>query len=287
MIRVASVSHYFQPLVDGASLPSLDDELKTLCRENFRRIDRFIQLALLGSARCVAGQTLQPDCAIYLGSGLGPIGNNIATQEQLIRDREIPKPFNFINTLGSSAGFYVARNLGLSGQNFFISRRGESTAAVLSAALADLAAGHARQALVGVVEEATFPLAAHRLRQGLAADMQMAEGSHWLLLQAGGDIGGELQLRRFDEFAGLQDYLTPRWCREDILCCGPEVNAEYADNLYHSLPGCMLPDPTLAFHDSQAAVWVTEFVTSSDGGGNLYLVTGNATRGWALFHCNA
>jgi hypothetical protein len=287
MIRIASVAHYFQPLADGAVLPSLDDELKTLCRENFRRIDRFIQLALLGSARCVAGQTLQRDCAIYLGSGLGPIGNNIVTQEQLIRDREIPKPFNFINTLGSSAGFYVARNLGLSGQNFFISRRGESTAAVLSAALADLVAGDARQALVGVVEEATFPLAAHRLRQGLAADMPVAEGSHWLLLQAGGEIGGELQMQRFDSFAGLRGYLTPRWCSEDILCCGPEVKAEFADMLYHSLPNGVLPDPQQAFHDSQAAGWITEFVGSSDGGGNLYLVTGAETRGWVLFHCNA
>ncbi|HEX6550617.1 MAG TPA: hypothetical protein VF117_08080, partial [Gammaproteobacteria bacterium] len=141
MIQVASASHYFQPIDDESSLPSLDDRLRELCRENFRRIDRFIQLALLGSARCVTGRQLQTDCGIYLGSGLGPIGNNVVTQQQLIRDREIPKPFNFINTLGSSSGFYVARNLGLSGQNFFVSRRGASLDAVMCQAVADLTLG--------------------------------------------------------------------------------------------------------------------------------------------------
>ena len=90
-----------QPVNDDAALTSLESALKDLCREPFRRIDRFIQLALLGSANCAAGRKLRPDCGIYLGSGLGPIGNNIVTQEQLIRDAEIPKPFNFINTLGN------------------------------------------------------------------------------------------------------------------------------------------------------------------------------------------
>ena len=122
--------------------------LKPVCREHFRRVDRFIQLALLGSGRCVAGQELAPDLALYLGSGLGPMSNNITTQQQLIRDRLLPKPFNFINTLGNSAGYYVAKNLGLNGQNLFISRRGASFQATLVAALVDYA-GRCRTAGTG------------------------------------------------------------------------------------------------------------------------------------------
>jgi hypothetical protein len=189
MIRVTAVSHYLHAVRDGEVLPSLDQALKPLCREQFRRIDRFIQLALLGTARCVAGRTLAPDCGLYLGSGLGPMSNNISTQEQLIRDRLIPKPFNFINTLGNSAGYYVARNLGLSGQNLFISRRGASFQAVLEAALVDMEGGAVSQALVGVVEEVTLPLAGHRRRQGLAPDTLVAEGSHWLLLEKAAAAG--------------------------------------------------------------------------------------------------
>ncbi|EQD77242.1 hypothetical protein B1A_03053, partial [mine drainage metagenome] len=131
---------------------------------------------------------LFPDCGIYIGSGLGPIGNNIETQKQLIRDATIPKPFNFINTLGASAGFYVAKNLNLNGQNYFISRRRGSLQAVLSAATTDLSLGIIRQALAGVVEEVTLPVSEHRLRQGLRNDVTVAEGSHWFLLQTGAGL---------------------------------------------------------------------------------------------------
>lgn len=220
MIRVTAVSHYLHAVHDGENLPSLDAAMQDLCREHFRRIDRFIQLALLGSGRCAAGHMLRTDCGLYLGSGLGPMGNNISTQEQLIRDRLIPKPFNFINTLGNSAGYYVAKNLELSGQNLFISRRGASFQAVLDAAWVDLESGASSQALVGVVEEVTLPLTEHRLRQALPADAAVAEGSHWLLLEKDADRGYTLERRRAER--------------------------------HEAAPGCG------AFHDSIAAAAVTD-----------------------------
>ena len=193
MIRVTAASHYLHPVCDGEALPDLGTELKSVCREPFRRIDRFIQLALVGTGRCVEGRTLDPSCGFYLGSGLGPMGNNIDTQQQLVRDRLIPKPFNFINTLGNSAGYYVAKNLSLSGQNLFISRRGASFTAVLEAALVDIECGALVQALVGVVEEVTLPLAEHRRRQGLAVNTAVAEGSHWLLLEKDATTGPRIE----------------------------------------------------------------------------------------------
>ena len=244
MIRVTSVAHLLNPLQDGAPLLSLDADLKQVCREPFRRVDRFIQLALVGTGRCVAGRMLEPGCGLYLGSGLGPMGNNIDTQQQLIRDRLIPKPFNFINTLGNSAGYYIAKNLGLSGQNLFISRRGASFQAVLDAALVDMECGAVRQALVGVVEEATLPLAQHRRRQGLATDTPVAEGSHWLLLEKDAATGHRL------EHGHAADH---------------EVIA---------------PKPT-PFHDSIAAAQVTESLLKGEA---AVLVDGDAARGWDLFH---
>lgn len=183
MRTLASADYRYEP-VEGAKLPSLEAELESLCRERFRRADRFIQLALLGSARCAQGRTLAPRCGLYLSSGLGPVGNNLALQQQLCRDKVLPKPFNFINTLGSSSGYYVAKNLGIAGPNLFISRRNGSFEAAMALAEADLEAGMVAQALVGVVEECTLPLDEHRARQRLAGVSEaLVESSHWVLLE--------------------------------------------------------------------------------------------------------
>jgi hypothetical protein len=286
MIRVVSTSHYLQPLHDAQPLPRLDAALRELCREDFRRTDRFIQLALLGSARCASGHELQATCGIYLGSGLGPIGNNIVTQQQLIRDREIPKPFNFINTLGSSAGFYIARNLGLRGQNIFISRRSANLEAVLSIAMADLMLGVVGQALVGVVEEATLPLAAHRQRQGLVGALPVSEGSHWLLLRAGDTGGRPIQLMRFTDYAGLEDFLKPPRNLGARLCCMRGMETHFAESLRQLFPDSDPRNPEMAFHDSLEAAWLTQFLTTG-GSDRLFMVNGNNVRGWTLFYFSA
>lgn len=185
MISILASSHYMHAVDEGQALPSLDAILKPLCREPFRRIDRFIQLALMGSAQCVGSRTLDPDCALYIGTGCGPEGNNVVVQETLFKARLLPKPFNFVNTLGSSTGYYVAKNLRIRAQTLLISCRCASTQAALLQASADMEMGIVKQALLGVVEECTLPLADHRRRMDLAPDTRLAEGSHWLLLQAG------------------------------------------------------------------------------------------------------
>ncbi|MDE2459782.1 MAG: hypothetical protein KGL98_00905 [Gammaproteobacteria bacterium] len=282
-IGIAAASHYFQPLGDADTLPALDDMLAGLCREPFRRVDRFIHLALLGSARCALGVALQPDCGLYLGSGLGPMGSNIATQEQLIRERNIPRPFDFINTLGGSAGYYTARNLELSAQNVFISRRGASLQAVLNTALADLALGIMTQALVGIVEEVTQPLAAHRRRQGLPAGTAVAEGSHWLLLQASASAASVLTTKRFASFAEISDYLKSVWRPGDQLRCSGRTESSTAAALQRQFAEVSAPHPNAPFHDSLEAAWVTEFVAAGTAG-NLYLASGTPDRDWTLFH---
>lgn len=286
MIQVISASHYLQTVPDDTGLPTLDSTLKQLCREPFRRIDRFIQLALLGSARCAASQSLRADCGIYLGSGLGPIGNNAVIQKRLIHDHEIPKPFNFINTLGSAAGYYVAKNLDLQGQNLFISRRGASLQAVLSMAMADLTLGVVSQALVGVVEEVTLPLEQHRRRQGLATDTPVAEGSDWLLLQAAGEGHRQIRLERFAEFTGLQTSLGSAWHDGDTVCCFRSMDQRMADTLRQSYGSRVSSDPQRGFHDSLETISLAEFVVDGRQK-NLFLADGDTERGWNLFHLGA
>ncbi|MGH8278844.1 MAG: hypothetical protein ACRETQ_04670 [Gammaproteobacteria bacterium] len=282
MIGMLSSSHYFQPIAPGKALPPLSMSLQSHGQEPFRRIDRFVQLALMGSERCAQGGVLRPDCAVYLGSGLGPIGNNLTVQQQLIRDRELPKPFNFVNTLGSSAGFHVARNLGLHGQNLFISRRGASFEAVLSAALADLALNVTRQALVGVVEEVTLPLQDHRRRQRWPDTALPAEGGDWWLLQTGRDAGAPLVLHRFAEFLQLADRLQGIWTGEAHLICTRDMQGGPTARLRTRLPAGAVADTGGAFHDSLEAAQVAEFCSRKQRG-DVFLADGDTERGWTLF----
>lgn len=199
MMRVLQASHYFHQVAEDEALPALEARLAPLCRERFRRIDRFIQLSLLGSAECVKDLNLGEDCGLYISSGIGPAGNNIVVQETLWKQHKLPMPFNFVNTLGSSAGYYVAKNLGLSGQSLFISRRGDSFEAALDCAAADLESGVVTKALVGAVEECTLPLGQHRIRQALPKNTPLAEGSHWLLLEASPEPkGARIELKAWD-----------------------------------------------------------------------------------------
>ncbi|HLW75131.1 MAG TPA: hypothetical protein VKT74_08690 [Gammaproteobacteria bacterium] len=286
MIRVTAVSHYFAPLSDGEPLPSLDAAVREVCVEPYRRIDRFVQLALLGSGRCAAGRALATDCGLYMGSGLGPMGSNVLTQEQLGRDREAPMPFNFINTLGSSAGFYVGKNLKLSGQNFFVSRRGANLTALLNMAMADLELGVVKQALLGVVEEATQPLEDHRLRQHLPADRTVAEGSHWLLLEKDATTGRTLGEQRFAEPEALDAALKRAWRPGDRLVDVPRMEEKVRGALRKDFASAIPDDPREPFHDSLDAAHVTAAL-AADAVGSVFMVEGEPGRGYGLFHFRA
>ena len=283
-VTVMSASHYRESLPDGAELPTLDNQLNQVCREPLRRIDRFVQLALIGSGRCVAGQRLAPDCGLYLGSGFGPMSNNISTQEQLIRDHQLPKPFNFINTLGNSAGFYIARNLRLSGQNLFVSRRAASFTAILSLAMADLAAGVSAQALVGLVNEVTLPLFEYRKRHGLPLDTIPAEASHWLLLEVGGSAGITLEQKLYADIRDLENAVSIDWRNGDVLHCTADTEAEFAKQLRARFACAEALAATAGVHDCLEAAWFAEFA-SLPGQGSLFVVSGSAQRGWTLLHC--
>jgi hypothetical protein len=268
MMRLSSASQHLHTLREGEALPSLDAALKETCREHVRRVDRFIKLALIGSARCAADRSLRQDCALYLGSGFGPIGSNIATQEQMFRDHETPSPYHFVNTLGSSAGFHVAKNLGLDGQNLFISRRGDSFMA--------------SQALVGVVEEVNLPLKDHRRRRGLPPEALVAEASHWLLLEAGGGEGRPLELRYFSEIAALESALLSSAGSADRVHLASGLEGEGVDRLRRQFP----QDAGSAGHGNLEAAWFCGLAV--DGGpGGLSLADGGPGRGFSLLHLGA
>lgn len=181
MMRCTGVSHYFHRLED--EFPSIDGRLMAVTRERYRRIDRFVQLALMGAAECARNHTLARDCGLYLSSGVGPISSNVLVQDAIHRDARMPMPFSFVNTLGSSACYHVVKELDIVGEAVMVARGSASFSTALTCAYADLASGVVSQVLVGAVEECVLPVDRHRSLLRLSPETAVAEGTHWLLLE--------------------------------------------------------------------------------------------------------
>lgn len=196
---------------DQAALPPLKALLGEVCARPPRRIDRFIQLALIGAARCAAGLQLDPACAVYLTSGNGDMGVTTDVLRQMYLEQAPPKPLSFINTVSNAACFYVAQALGLRGRSQFVVSHDFPFESVLRLALLDLRQGRVDDALLGTVDECTLPLAEHRQRVGADAAQAIGEGSHWLYLsrrpQARPPLAEILAVRLFAEYEALLRWL--------------------------------------------------------------------------------
>ncbi len=314
ILAIGSYQHTFDSDSESTELPDLREELKTLCSQRYRRIDRFIQLCLLGAGRCQkqfrqaypgAGvqsesQTKIPgDTALYLASGLAAMSNTVKVQEQIFQHRLPPKPAHFINTLSNSAGFYVAKDLGLSGKNLFISRANASFEASLQLAAQDFAATNNRMALIGAVDECLIPLAEHKARLRLASSDKLAEGSHWLLAQRAGEetvaqtkntelgciefIKTVSSIEAFN--AWLLNALNNEELQDSALYFHGEtgLTAPYADAELPQLPLFDLGKEQAGYYDSRSADAICSFLSmEADSHRMKHLISINADKSGRL-----
>lgn len=204
-IRVRAFGDYRETL-NGAP-PDLRTLTKDVTGKPVRRVGRFIQLGLIGAARCVGDAQLPPDTAVYLTSRRGDLEVTIEVMEELFRHGHAPKPLSFINTVSNAACYYIARHFELHGRSCFVGGAHFAFETALDLALLEIGAGVVRSALVGCVEIATDPLAVHRQRLRLAPDTPVAEASHWLWL---GEQGGgpAIQVEFFTNLAELTAWAT-------------------------------------------------------------------------------
>ena len=179
--------------------PDVRKLAKEVTGKEVRRIGRFIQLGLIGAARCVGAETLPPDTAVYLSSRRGDLEVTIEVMEALFRDGHAPKPLSFINTVSNAACYYIARHFALHGRSCFVGGSYFAFESALDLALLELRAGIVRSALVGGTEIVTDPVAIHRQRLGLSPEAPVAEASHWLWLQrdANQEVMGSLAAVEF------------------------------------------------------------------------------------------
>jgi hypothetical protein len=181
MLKIAAASRH------AALLSDTPDDLRARLQAhgiNVRRINRFIELAVLGAVQCRAayGAALPADTALYLAAETPMLADCVKALRATLAEQRPPTPFEFMNISGNMAGFYVAQQLAIGGPQLAIARRGSG----LEAACELLRIQHRshRQALIGCVAEGVWPLAEQRARLGLVADTALYESSHWFYIDA-------------------------------------------------------------------------------------------------------
>ena len=160
---------------------SIDDELWAACGQKIRRIDRYIKMSLLGALRCVDGVELPGNTRLLLATNCGTASTSVPIFDAILNHNTQPKPFQFVNSLGNSACFFLARTLGLNGAAHVVSKGELSYEACLQHAFLHVNGG--MPILLGGTDEAPLPIADQLVRVNARAEQTRCyEGSHWLLL---------------------------------------------------------------------------------------------------------
>jgi hypothetical protein len=283
--RIAGVGDYYR-IEDGEGLTDLKPIAKAVTGQAVRRIGRFIQLALIGAGRCLAGRMPPPETAVYFTTGSGDFEVTVEVMEHLFRDGFPPKPLSFINTVSNAACFYVAKQFGLSGRSSCIGNGTFGFEAALQLALLDLKAGTVASALVGSADIVLQPLAVHRRRLGQGQDAPLAEAAHWLWLTAGTE-GPEVAAVAFPaDRAALLAWIGAQGLdvATTALVAGPSLELEDFASLrdeagltrvFEYLDG-------RAYYDSRAGAAVSEFLADGGEAEALLHVNGDAEGRYAV-----
>lgn len=268
------------------SLPELKGLTQDATGKAFRRIGRFIQLALIGASRCVLGKHPPQDTAVYFASGRGDLELTLEIMTQLFRDGQTPKPLNFVNTVSNAACFYLAQHLGLQARSNFVCNRHFAFESVLQLAALDLSLGVVNSALVGSVDIATAPLAEHRQRLQLPADTPMGEGSHWLWLgpvdRARPRLGELLAAQHFADRDALigwikQQNLSDAQCRiaaGQFIATEDFTNIQTASGLHREFAF----HSQRSYYDSHSGAAFNEFLTNATSANRLLHINSDSEQ---------
>ncbi|HEX2585987.1 MAG TPA: hypothetical protein VHL14_12700 [Steroidobacteraceae bacterium] len=220
----ASGDHYHQV---QETLPDLKELTQQVTGKSFRRIGRFIQLAMIGAARCTQ-LSVPKNTAVYLSSGRGDLELTVEIMTELFLRSQTPKPLAFVNTVSNAACFYVAQLLGLKSRSNYVCNLHFAFESVLQLAATDLLLGNTTSALVGSIDVVTQPVNDHRQRLKLASDTTVGEGSHWLWLGTSDiskpRLGDLIAAEHFNEKEPLIEWIRQQSPEKLALSFGQHVN---------------------------------------------------------------
>ena len=260
--------------------PDLKPLLHTAWGRRFRRVNHFIELALIGVKSCVDRSPIpvRSDCDLYLATEHGNVADVAKITAALFQRRELPMPLEFINVPNNMAGFYVAQELALHSANLTIAHRAFAFETALDLALFNLTTSRNPDpcALVGSVEACAYPLAQHRQRLRLAAGTPLTEGSSWLYM--GGDATGARArchwVTFFPDEASLLSFLKREAFTSATYLAGSghlegaQLDKLSADLGLHHRYGDHSLDTS---HETHCAATLTSFITDHPGASLLHI----------------
>ena len=98
---------------------NIKKELKQKYGVDTRRQDSFIHLALYGAQLLKEKTNIEESDELYITSGIGNEDIVQKTNTYMHEENQPLKLFDFINLLGNTTSYYVAKSLGIKGKNIF------------------------------------------------------------------------------------------------------------------------------------------------------------------------
>ena len=193
----------------NADINLIKEEIRRYTQENFRRVNRFILLSLLGALQCIDRRPLEAATAVYLTTEDGNLGETADVLDEIYTSRSLPRPFGFINTMSNTAAFYLARNLGIRGRNITVSSQHLSFERGLELLKADFAGGAERSALIGGVDESS--VSRMNREEPAGRGWRTVDGSGWFYVkpEKEGACGAFTEIMSFRDSPSCM-----RWIRE-------------------------------------------------------------------------
>jgi hypothetical protein len=108
----------YSSFVDNGEV-DIKKELKQKYKLETRRQDKFIHLAVYGAQLLKQKIEIRNDDELYITSGIGDVDIVQKTNTYMYKDNQPLKLFDFINLLGNTTSYYVAKSLSLRGKNIF------------------------------------------------------------------------------------------------------------------------------------------------------------------------
>jgi hypothetical protein len=212
-----------------AEVSVLKEELRRHTDVYFRRVSKFVLLALIGANACMAGRQPDRDTAVYLTTENGNLADTDTVLSQLYRRHALPLPFNFINTMANTASFYIAQGLGLFGRNLSISSQNLSFERGLELLKTDMDMGYVRRALIGLVDQAaSSSFHFEDSPDGDGALVNQIDRSCWLYVTsekegAIGDVAGIRSFKSQDDALAWLENITEALAPDTAIAFGAAV----------------------------------------------------------------
>ncbi len=145
----------YSSFVDNG-LVDIKKELKQKYKQETRRQDKFIHLAVYGAQLLKEKTEIKSDDELYITSGIGDVDIVQKTNTYMYKEKQTLKLFDFINLLGNTTSYYVAKSLGLRGKSIFQISDNATFKNTLISAYASLL-GSKKDAIIGSVDLVSEP----------------------------------------------------------------------------------------------------------------------------------